>query len=388
VDVSKEKELQHQLAQSQKMETIGQLAGGVAHDFNNMLTGIIGSTELIEHSFGGNSKLMQWLEIIKDASKSLTNLNGKLLAFSRRGKAVSTAIDVHSVIHSVISILERSIDRKISIETKLDSDHVLIVGDPSLLQNAFLNMAINARDAMPDGGVLTFSTSSMYLDRDFNIEMEKLDPGFYIEVAISDTGTGIPAEIIDNIFDPFFTTKEVGKGTGLGLAAVYGTVKEHGGIIKIFSKEGTGTVFKIYLPIASKQIENNNIKDSSLLSGNETIMLVEDESIIRATTYGMLTSLGYKVILAEDGVAAIKNFQEYRDGIDLVILDMVMPNMGGRETLFRLIELDPEVKIILTSGFSSDNFSDDFMNTHSQGFIQKPYHFLELSKKIREVLPD
>jgi len=388
VDITEEKRMQEQLHQTQKMDTVGHLAGGIAHDFNNMLAGILGSAEVIRLSIDESDKndILEYVDVIINAAQRASELTSKLLTFSRGGKSVSTAIDVHEAIESAIMLLKRSIDKKIEIVENLIADKHMITGDPALIQNAFLNIALNANDAMPDGGTIVFSSSVINIDEKSAREHSLASGGKYIEIRISDTGTGIPKEILPKIFDPFFTTKPVGKGTGLGLPAVYGTVKAHKGFITVHSDEGTGTEFVLCLPldesVSALDYENNR----EIRSGKGCVLVVDDESIIRNTAFGMLSSMGYDVVLAEDGEAAIEIYKKERNRIDLVLLDMVMPKISGKETFDRLVSINPSVKVIFSSGFNPEGSYSEAMLKKAKGFIQKPYRIADLSIAISAAL--
>ncbi len=385
-DITEEKALQEQLAQSQKMDTVGQLACGIAHDFNNMLSGILGSAEVIGMNQNLDSEVREYINIIINAAERASELTSKLLAFSRRGKIISSVIDIHECINSVIMLLKRSIDKRIIIKESLLAERFKITGDPTLIQNALLNLAINAKDAMPDGGSITIATREAYLDDEFLKKYPHADKGLYLEIDVSDTGSGISRENLPKIFDPFFTTKPVGKGTGLGLAAVYGTVKEHRGFIRVYSEENVGTVFRLYLPLDSERNYEKEKNESIIIPGKGRIMVVDDESVIRNTAYGMLSSMGYEVLLAQDGEEALKIYKSENEKIDLVILDMVMPKISGKETFERLKKIDKSVKVIFSSGFSPEAVAGDIRGIGTIGFIQKPYRIVELSKLIHEAI--
>ncbi|PKK90329.1 MAG: hypothetical protein CVV64_10200 [Candidatus Wallbacteria bacterium HGW-Wallbacteria-1] len=388
IDVTESRRLEEQLRQTKKMDVIGQLAGGIAHDFNNMLAAILGNAELLSMDIPEDSPDRPLIETIMDGSKRAAELTQKLLAFSRKGKVVSIPMDVRESIKSAIALLERSIDRRITIITRFDTDSPKILGDPTLLQNAFLNLAINARDAMPDGGVLTFAVSDTLLDNDFcRNHPLSLISGRYVEINISDTGVGMTQEIREKIFEPFFTTKAAGKGTGLGLAAVYGTIKEHRGAVNVYSEVGMGTIFKIYLPILSGDtISDNFTMEENIIPGSGTILVVDDEALIRSTAQTILLSLGYKVVIAEDGQNALEVFAEHKDKINAVLLDMVMPRLNGRQTLIKLREMDPSIKIVISSGFNPEGTMTDLLEMGDVGFIQKPYRISSLSQAIHKIM--
>ena len=386
-DITEKNRIAEQLHQTQKMDVVGQLAGGVAHDFNNMLSGIMGSAELLNMEAGDDPKLKRYIDLIIESAKRSANLTSQLLAFSRKGKTISTPVNIHELIKAALNLLERSIDKKISIVTKLDAIHSYTVGDPALLQNAILNLAINARDAMPDGGTITFSTGNIMLNYETIVHNSfNIDPGMYIIIDVSDTGTGIPREIMSRIFDPFFTTKPAGKGTGLGLSGVYGTMKEHKGAVTVFSEPGKGTIFKLYLPQSDNISPITKQPENLITRGEGTVLVIEDESIIRNTAHDILIAAGYDVILAEDGISGIEIYSSAMDRISLVVLDMIMPKISGMETFNRLKKINPDIKVIFSSGFDSDGTIQDLLNSGAKGFIQKPYLTSEFTKLIDEVI--
>ncbi len=377
----REKELlQEKLAHSQKMDAIGQLAGGIAHDFNNMLSGIKGAAELLEFVIQDNPKAEKYLEIIHSTTDRTASLIKKLLAFGRKGKQISSPVNLHSVLRDTLSILKSSIDRRITIETRLNASLKRVTGDPSQMQNSFLNLFINARDAMPDGGVLLVTTENIELDASSAIEHGGLRPGQYILLSIQDSGSGIPEEIQPHIFEPFFTTKDTGKGTGLGLAAVYGTIKDHHGDISVKSTPGLGTIFSIFLPVApSEQHAHASRDNDNVVPGKGTILLVDDEEIIRTTGTLLLEEIGYQVILAENGQEAVELYKAQKDAVDLIILDVVMPVMDGRDAYKQIRAMDPDVPIVISSGFAKDVSMSEILADGRTAFIMKPFNFAELS---------
>jgi two-component system, cell cycle sensor histidine kinase and response regulator CckA len=382
MDVTEQKRLEDQMRQTQKLEVIGQLAGGVAHDFNNMLTAILGSAELMENSVKDNPPAMKLLGNILKAANRSAELTKQLLAFSRKGQKNEVQVNIDTMIHDVIALLERTIDKKIALELCLEAKNNCITGDPALLQNALLNLGINARDAMPDGGVITFVTTNVELDsEECKFANAAITPGSFIEISVSDTGIGMSEEVIKHVFDPFFTTKEVGKGTGLGLAAVYGTVSNHHGCINVTSTPGIGTIFKLYLPISHKK----NIKEKlaeEISCGSGGVLLVDDEEILRCVGQDILENLGYRVYLAKDGEDALDVYAREMNNISVVILDMVMPKMGGKETLMQLKKRYPHIKVLISSGFHQEGTLDELHQLGALGFIQKPYTKAELHKAI------
>jgi PAS domain S-box-containing protein len=381
-EITEQKRLQNQLQQSQKLEVVGQLAGGIAHDFNNMLTGIMAAAELLKMRLPDDVKNHKMVDIIIDATARSADLTRELLTFSRKGTAALSPIRINDTITSVMSLLEHTIDKRIQHSMKLDSGNPVVMGDQSQLQNALLNLGVNARDAMPQGGTLTFATTEKMLDelscRSMGITLE---PGCYLEIAVSDTGLGMTKEVLEHIFEPFFTTKGVGKGTGLGLAAVYGTVKGHGGELAVQSQPGVGSIFKIFLPLLSDE-PNERIHKDEAVFGNGGILLVDDEEMLRSVGSDLLEGLGYTVFLAEDGVHALEVFIAHRSEISLVILDMIMPKMGGAEAFLVLREQAPELKVLFCSGFSREGIYDELVGLGGSGFIQKPYNLIELSRTV------
>lgn len=384
-DITEEFQLKEQLNHSQKMDAIGQLAGGVAHDFNNMLGGIIGATDLLSESITDESD-RQLLNIIAHASESAAGLTKKLLYFSRKGKVESTPVSVHSAIKEAKAILERTIDKRVAVLTELEAEYNSIIGDMSQLQNIFLNLGINAAHAMEEGGTLTFRTDTLEVDSVYcNTVPFDIKPGEYIQIEVEDTGCGIELNDLNTIFEPFFTTKEVGKGTGLGLAAVYGTVQQHHGSITVYSEVGTGTKFHILFPLSDSEGEVVEHVEETF-RGEGTILVVDDEQIIRTMATRMLEQLGYSVIVALDGIDGVEKFRENRDIIDMVIIDVIMPRMDGRKCFLELKKIDPAVKAVLSSGFTKDADVESLRDEGLCAFIHKPYRMMELSKLVAEVL--
>ena len=380
-DVTEQFVMEEQLRQTQKMDAIGQLAGGFAHDFNNMLAGIMGYAELIVMKAGVNAKLKKYGEIILNSAENAADLTQKLLAFSRKVKMQTTPVDVHTCIKDAIQILKHSIDRRIIIRKDMQAAVATTYGDPSQIQNAILNLALNARDAMPEGGELTFATTDVTLDQEFS-EASTFDiqPGPFIEISIRDTGIGMTREVQGRIFDPFFTTKDVGKGTGLGLAAVYGIVSEHHGAVHVYSELNKGTVFKVYLPVDEAVTVAEKNKEEAIYNGSGCVLVIDDERVVRNVMENQLQDMGYSVLLACDGVEGVELFQKKHETIDLVILDMVMPGMSGRDAFNAIKSIDPDAKILLLSGFSRDSHMEDLMKQGALGFIQKPFRRAKLSK--------
>jgi PAS domain S-box-containing protein len=386
MEISEQKRLQNQLYQSQKMDVVGQLAGGIAHDFNNMLAGIMAAAELLKLRLPADDKNQKMVNTIIDATTRSADLTRELLTFSRKGTAASNPVHIHDTIAAVMSLLERTVDKSIRLSSRFEGECPLVLGDQSQLQNALLNLGVNARDAMPNGGTLTYSTALRDLDsvacRTLGIS---LAPGRYLEIAVSDTGVGMTKAIMEHIFEPFFTTKIVGKGTGLGLAAVYGTIQNHHGELHVQSEPGAGSIFKIYLPMI-EECSVPQICSLEAVSGSGGVLLVDDEKILRDIGRDLLEDLGYSVFLAENGEHALEVFSEHYSDISLVILDVMMPKMGGKEAFIRLREQSPDLKILFCSGFSHESTSEELVQLGASGFIQKPYNRSELSRAVAKAI--
>lgn len=387
-DVTQELNLQEKLHQSQRMEVLGQLAGGVAHDFNNILTAIMGSAELLLANLEAGSRNHMFSEEILNAATRAAELTRHLLAFSRKGQMRRNLIHVHPIIEEVIRLLARSIDKKIELKKELNADPDTLIGDTVLLQSAVLNMAVNARDAMPEGGVICFSTKIVPLDSEFfsNHALE-LTPGDYLQLSVSDNGEGMGEKIRQRLFEPYFTTKPAGKGTGLGLAAVYGCVKSHKGHIQVFSELGKGSVFKMYLPVTHGEgSEGETSSASEILQGKGLIFIVEDEEMVRNTAVRILKILGYQVKAFASGLEALEYFKSESSRPDLVILDMIMPQISGRELFGKLKEIDPKVRVLISSGYTDHQDLHAVLQEGALDFIHKPFKIDELSRMIHQYI--
>ncbi len=386
-DITEHKLLEERLRQSEKMEAIGQLAGGIAHDFNNQLTGIMGYAEMLVSRLD-DRKLRDYAENIVRASKRSADLTRDLLAFSRKGKYLTGPVHIHKVIEEVVSILEHSIDKRVEIKIILKANPATIMGDGSQIQNALLNLAINARDAMPNGGELVFTTENLKVDApSLNPEFVKNCSGRCLKISVSDNGIGMDKDVMKHIFEPFFTTKEKGKGTGMGLASVYGIVQNHHGVINVSSEPGCGTVFSLYFPVSEDNVPQLSIVDDEVpISREATIMIVEDEEMVASMVSSILDSFGHKAIVCGDGVEAVELYRNTWKSIDLVILDMVMPKMSGKDVFLAMKEINPDVKAILASGFSIEGEAQCILELGAICFIQKPFDINELSMKISDVL--
>jgi PAS domain S-box-containing protein len=386
VDVTEKQKMQERLRQSEKMDAIGQLAGGVAHDFNNQLGGILGYADLLLDHLK-DPTLRQYAEKIISASRHAAELTSQLLAFGRKGKNLNVPVDVHQVIGEAISILERSIDKRIRIVQNLHSQTSVINGDPTQIYNALLNLGINARDAMPEGGELTYATERIQVDSAF-IRKNQYDlvPGTYVCISVTDSGIGMSKETQQRVFEPFFTTKKEGQGTGLGLSSVYGTVHNHGGAISVYSELGQGTAFKIYLPTFEAEIWADGQVPQATEAGVGRILLVDDEPVLREVASDMLCSLGYQVETCRDGKEAVDYYNEHWRQIDLVILDMVMPRLDGRGAFAAMRKINPNIRAILSSGYSINERAQSILDDGVMAFVGKPFSRRQLTEVVERVL--
>ncbi|MBN2443309.1 MAG: cache domain-containing protein [Spirochaetales bacterium] len=388
IDVTDKQEMEFKLRQSEKLQAIGQLAGGIAHDFNNQLSAILGFTEVIEMMC--SEDLRKYTANIIASINRASDLTQKLLAFARKGKFKSEYVEINHIIEEVVDILHHSIDKRIDIKTKLYNGPTGIRGDPTQIQNAFLNIAINARDAMPDGGSIIFQTEVVALDENCcRDSLFKVLPGNYIKISISDNGMGMDEETLSHIFEPFFTTKSSANGTGMGLAAVYGTIKNHKGIIRVKSTRGEGSCFIVCLPFNSEQINKIFIEPKVYKADKKrTILLIDDEEAVRMMIKEILINLGYSVQDFSNGPDAVEAYSNNPDIFDLVILDMIMPREGGREVFKNLKKINPNVKVILISGYIINEEVQSLMDQGAVDFLQKPFRRAELSKKLAEIFKE
>ncbi|MBW2662697.1 MAG: response regulator [Deltaproteobacteria bacterium] len=381
------KSTQKQLLHAQKMESMGILAGGIAHDFNNLLSGILGYASLLKIKIGPDHLAYKYADTIEQSAVKASRLTQQLLTFSRGGEYQAQAINLNRIIEETLHILERTISKKIQIVKSLASDLWRVEADPSQIEQVLMNLSINAHDAMPTGGKLTVTTENFHLNNGSNTGYVEAAPGNYVKMSISDNGEGIPEGIQNKIFDPFFSTKGKEKGTGLGLAVVYGVVKNHGGYISVESEPDRGTIFEILFPMFDKLEETTDIvSELKVKGGRETILLVDDEEMLRSLGQEILLQKEYTVLLASNGIEAIQLYKKQEGNIDLVVLDMIMPKMDGLETYKRLKEMNPSLKILITSGYSEDTQNHKKFRNGIEGFIQKPYKINTLIKKVREIL--
>lgn len=391
-DITEQRKLEDQFRQAQKMEAIGQLAGGISHDFNNLLSTILGYTSLALMKMKETDPLRTNLDHVLEASKKASVLIQSLLAFSRKQIVQLSIIDINELIEKFEKFLIRVLREDIEFKTIFsDSPQggLMVMVDSGQIEQVLMNLVTNARDAMPEGGRLTIKTELFEIDENF-IETHGFGkPGSYAMISVSDTGSGIDEETRKKIFEPFFTTKEVGRGTGLGLAMVYGTIKKHDGYIKVYSETGKGTTFRIYLPIATAESEKESINTNETVPiqrGAETILIAEDDATLRKLTTKVLENYGYTTIEAEDGEDVIRKYSENKDRISLVILDAIMPKKNGKEAYEEMKKLRPDIKAIFVSGYTADIFGTNGVLDKKISFISKPFSPIELARKIRELL--
>ncbi len=388
-EVLERKRAEQELRQAQKMEAIGRLAGGVAHDFNNLLTAILGYGDLLYDALEESPALQDDAEEIRKAANRAASLTRQLLAFSRQDPVVSEIVDVNGLVSGMEKMLRRLIGEHVEVATALDPALSAVKGDPGQLEQVLLNLAINARDAMPEGGRLTIETTNVDVDESYSTSHSGLiQPGAYVLLSVSDTGIGMDEATRLRIFEPFFTTKEQGKGTGLGLSMVYGTVKQSGGFIWVYSEPDRGSVFKVYLPVTAETPRSARISGpaSSVMRGEETILLVEDEEPVRVLARRLLEDAGYRVLEARQGAEALGIAEAFTDPIHLLLTDTVMPGIGGPELAGRLAAFHPEARALFMSGYAGDAVQRHGSLAGGGPFLQKPFTASILTGRVRDAL--
>lgn len=385
-DVTDRRALEDQFRQAQKMEAVGRLAGGVAHDFNNLLMVISGYAEVILAQVDPTSPLLEKGRAIQLAADRATTLTRQLLAFSRKQLLELKVVDVNAIVQDMERLLRPLIGENIDLVTVLSPEAAHTRADAGQLEQVIMNLVVNAKDAMPAGGRLTLRTENVVLDENHRRGQQFIRPGSYVTLMVSDTGMGMDRDTQSRIFEPFFTTKEKGKGTGLGLSTVYGIVKQSGGYVMVQSELGRGTTFQIYLPLVEGAAEKHSVAVPEAVGGTETILLVEDEESVRQLVRDTLAAKGYKVLEAENGEAGFAAAASHEGRLDLVITDVVMPGMGGREMVKRLFESRPGIKVLYLSGYTEDAIISDGSIEKGTAFLQKPFTLQSLSRKVREVL--
>lgn len=386
-DITELKQLQSQLLHSQKMEALGSFVGGVAHDFNNILTAVMGFARLAMMRIEEKERLRAYISLIMTASEKASRLIKKLLSFARKQETNLEVIDLNNIIEHSKELLKRLTREDIELEFSLSDSKINVMADAVQIGQVLINLVANARDAMPQGGRLKIQTATTYLDEKFVDVYRYGKPGHYALITISDTGTGIPEELKNKIFEPFFTTKEIDKGTGLGLSIVYGIIKQHKGYIDLESQPGHGTTFRIYIPLAEEGIKPSSKREKTeIIGGKETIFLAEDDEMVRIFERDVLEEQGYKVIEAVDGEDTLIKFNFHKDKIDLVILDVIMPKKNGKEVYDDIRKIDPEIPVLFTSGYTFDIIEQKGIDKDKADIIRKPIVYDVLLRKVRELL--
>jgi signal transduction histidine kinase/CheY-like chemotaxis protein len=383
-DITERKRMEDQLSQTQRMDSIGRLAGGVAHDFNNILMGVQGRVSLMFSESGVKNTSKEHLQSIELYVQKATELTRQLLGFARGGKYEIQPVNISRLVEENIDLFSRT-RKELLVKKDLESKIWTTEVDEGQISQVLLNLFVNAWEAMPNGGELKIKTNNTN-NQHFDISKTCNGRNKFVSIAITDTGIGMSKETIEKIYDPFFTTKEMGRGTGLGLSSVYGIVRNHNGHIEVKSKPGKGTTFTMFLPASDREVIPKEKKFEKMLTGSETILLVDDEKMVLDVSSRLLQKLGYDVLTAENGFEAVETYEANRNKIGCIILDMIMPVQNGGETFDRLKELNPAIKVLLSSGYSLDNQAKEIMSRGCNGFIQKPFTLKELSEKVRNVL--
>jgi CheY-like chemotaxis protein len=369
------------------MEVIGQLAGGIAHDFNNILGAISGYGDIILLRYQEDERLAKYAKMILSAAGRASDLTKKLLTFSRKSKLRMETIDVHKIIEETVDLLERTIDKNIKVKYVFNAKNPCITGDSSQIQSAIINLAINSRDAMPEGGEIFISTENTVLDEKLTIfHAYSISPGSYLAVSVRDTGEGMEQRVLSHLFEPFFTTKDIGKGTGLGLASVYGTVKSHNGYIDVKSEPGKGSTFTLYVPDTDVKAVPVTYSVNSSTRGKGNILIVDDEGVIREAVKEILSWLGYSVYTCTNGQEAIDFFNKKEPVIDLIILDMIMPGMNGKDCFTMLKSIDNNVKVILSTGYRIDEERQALLDVGIIDILNKPFVSAQLAQSVHSAL--
>ncbi|MDR7415675.1 MAG: PAS domain S-box protein [Armatimonadota bacterium] len=385
-DVTEQKRLEEQLIQAQKMESLGTLAGGIAHDFNNILGSIVGYLGLIKEDLPAEATLRQYFEVVERSALRASELTRQLLGFARRGKFTVQRVQLRTLCEEVLNLFRSTLHERIEVRTRFPEDLPEVEGDPAQLQQVVLNLCMNAKDAMPQGGVLTLELGEALADDPTS--QGPPDLRRYVVLTVRDTGVGMDDYVKSRVFEPFFTTKEPGKGTGLGMAMVYGIVRNHGGFVDLQSEVGKGTTVQVYLPVpVESQPQPEEEAATGVAEGSgELILVVDDEEPLCNLLREVLTRRGYRVLVARSGEEAVDLYQQWRDEVDLVILDMVMPGMSGAEAFEAILRLNPKARVLLSSGYTQEGAAGELLRKGARGFLQKPYLITELTAKVREAL--
>ncbi len=385
-DISERERLKRHLQHAEKMEAVGTLAGGIAHDFNNLLMGILGNVSLVSMELDPDDPQQEMLQLIEDYVMSGSQLTKQLLGFARGGKYEAKELDLSDVVEKTSHMFGRT-KKEIRIHTSYEQTKCKVKADQGQIEQVLLNMYVNAWQAMPGGGDLYLKTETVTVDEG-HVRAHQGKLGRFLKISITDTGVGMDEKTQKRIFEPFFTTKEMGRGTGLGLASAYGIIKNHGGFIDVYSTPGKGATFNIYLPIVKAKptlFEERQKNGMKIIKGEGTVLMVDDEEMVIDVGSRFLERIGYRVLVARSGEEAVKIYGENKSSIDLVLLDMIMPGMGGGKTFDGLKRIDPSVKVILASGYSMNTQTTEILNRGCRGFIQKPFSMAQLSRKLNEV---
>ena len=383
-DISERKKMEAAILHAQKIDSIGNLAGGIAHDFNNILAAILGSASIMRRRLTVKTRLSKYVEIIESSARRGSSLTRQLLTFARKAETFAKPVNMNGLIMETLNLFERSVTKEIAVETSLSTEPVMVSGDDGQLQQALLNLFLNARDAMPQGGILTVSTTATVADAHTMSLFSSITPGPFVLVRVTDTGHGIDRSIQNRVFEPFFTTKD--HGTGLGLSVVYGVVQNHGGFINLESEVGQGTAFSLYLPRVFVKSPAAGQRRQRVPHGTENILIVDDELSVCEIARDMLEGLGYTVYVEHNGRAGLEAYRTRRAVIDLILLDINMPVMGGKDAFEQLRAMDPSVRIIIVTGYGKGTIETSKFSSEVNGFIQKPFQMETLALKVREVL--
>ncbi|HMK39356.1 MAG TPA: ATP-binding protein, partial [Bacteroidota bacterium] len=386
-DISERKMMESALLHAQKIDSIGNLAGGIAHDFNNILAAVLGSASIMRRRLTEKSKLFKYVEIIESSARRGSSLTRQLLTFARKTETDVRLVDINALIEETLHLFQRSVTKEIEVITSLTEAGVSVNGDDGQIQQALLNIFLNARDAMPEGGKLTIATAVTMADAHTTSQFSSIKPGPFVVITISDTGHGIDKSIQNRVFEPFFTTKD--SGTGLGLSVVYGVLQNHGGFINLESEVGRGTTFSVYLPRASASAPlAARQRRRRLPHGRENILIIDDEISVCEIARDMLAGLGYTVYVEHDGKSGVDLYRIRQATIDLILLDINMPVMGGKQTFEVLRSINPRCRIIIVTGYGREGIETSTFSTDVNGFMQKPFQLEMLALKVREILDD
>jgi signal transduction histidine kinase/ActR/RegA family two-component response regulator len=385
-NITEKRRLEQQVLHIQKMESLGTLAGGIAHDFNNILAGILGYASFLKSKLDVDHDFFKYVDTIERSASRAADLTSKLLAFTRGDMVNFKPLNINKLIRETMEIIQHTIDKSISVETKLDESLPTIAGDAGQIQQVVMNLCVNARDAMSGGGKLVIADEKVLIADADPQRPADVKAGMYLKISVSDSGTGIGKDMLARIFDPFFTTKAKGQGSGLGLSVVYGIVKGHEGFVTVKSQPGHGSVFNVFFPVSGKPEIQEKISTEALRGRDELIFVVDDEKDIRSFISEVLQTHGYRVLLAENGAQAVDVYKKNMKDIALVILDIDMPGMGGEEVFLKMKGINPCIKVLLSTGYSQGGRVSEILSKGVNGFIQKPYDFYQLLTIIRRIL--